>query len=550
MTTVNPTKPHISPWTTSTSNIIMDPSWSPAAVDTPRSASSEPVPNASSQSELAPDRQTKSHHLISKLEALKNALYACNKDHKCKDLIGLTVPTRLLYVGRHGTDKIRVVICSEEAELMKWRPAAYAALSYCWGTCPALKSTRANLAYHKRGLSISEIPLTLQDAVRVTRDLGLLYLWVDALCILQDCEEDWRRESGSMGDVYGHAFVTIFAFGARDCQGGLFSPADQEPTPISDMPLLRFVDEPLNHRAWALQEWHLSPRRLIFTSYDAIFDCLQGPQKDFGNDIYSHRLLPSSTLSPMDWNFLVTNYSSRALTDPLDKLPAISGLAQSFDKFSNGRNGRYLAGLWEAHLPSALLWRRISIPSLISRLNSARPTAYIAPTWSWASINGTVEFVTGMHKEQNLDVVAQVTSVDLGPAADKNHSRPMVYKLGLRSQMKSLQKDSWVETKVLPTRFTSEEFTNLVLRAEGVQSTRGYRRRGTIWGDSIMRPFMEGPRPLTFCAIMTNKHQQLEDDVWGLLLVEVDHTTFKRIGCGFCGSSWFEDAVEHLAEII
>lgn len=526
----------------------MDPSWSPAAVDISRTASSEPVPNTSSQSELAPDRQTKSHHLISKLEALKNALYVCNKDHKCKDLIGLTVPTRLLYVSRHGTDNIRVVIRSEEAELTKRHPAAYAALSYCWGTCPALKSTRFNLADHKRGLSISEMPLTLKDAVRVTRDLGLLYLWVDALCILQDCEEDWQRESGRMGEVYGHAFVTIFAFGARDCQGGLFSPADQEPTPISDMPLLRFVDEPLNHRAWALQEWHLSPRRLIFTSYDAIFDCLQGPQQDFGNDIYSHRLLPSSTLSPMDWNFLVTNYSSRALTDPLDKLPAISGLAQSFDKFSNGRNGRYLAGLWESHLPLALLWRRISIPSLLSRLNSARPTAYIAPTWSWASINGTVEFVTGMHKEQNLDVVAQVTSVDWGPAADDNHSRPLIHRLGLRSQMKSLQKDSWVETKFLPTRFTSEEFTNIVLRAEGVQSTKGYKRRGTIWGDSIMRSFMEGPKSLTFCAIMTDQNHQ--DEVWGLLLVKVDHTTFERIGCGFCDSSWFEDAVEQFAEII
>lgn len=525
----------------------MDPSWSPAAVDTSRSASPGPIPNASSQSELAPDRQTKSHHLISKLEVLKKALCACINDHKCKEVIGLTVPTRLLYVGRHGTDKIRVVVCSEEPELIKRRPAAYAALSYCWGTCPALKSTRSNLANYKRGLSISEMPLTVKDAVRVTRDLGLLYLWVDALCILQDCEEDWQRESGRMGDVYGHAFVTIFAFGAQDCQGGLFSPADKKPTPIFDIPLLRFVDEPLNHRAWALQEWHLSPRRLIFTSYDAIFDCLEGPQQDFGNDVYSHRLLPSSILSPMDWKFLVTNYSSRALTDPMDKLPAISGLAQSFDKLSNGRNGRYLAGLWEAHLPSALLWHRISIPSLLSRSNQARPTTYIAPTWSWASINGTVEFVTGMYKEKDLDVVAQVTSVDLGPAADNNHSRPMIYRLGLRSQMKSLQKDSWEETNVLSTKFTSEEFTNLVLRAERGQSTKGYRRGGTIWGDSIMRPFMEGPKPLIFCAIMTDKRQ---DEVWGLLLVKVDHTTFRRIGCGFCGSSWFEDAVERFAEII
>lgn len=528
----------------------MDPSWSPAFVYTSRNASPEPVLDTSYQSWLhvtpdlvVPDRHTKSRHLVSKLEAIKEALCVCNRAHSCNDQYGLTAPTRLLYVGRDETDEIRVVICSEEIELAQRSSATYAALSYCWGTCPALKSTKSNLASRKRGLSISAIPLTIRDAVRVTRDLGLHYLWVDALCILQDCNEDWERESQRMGEVYGHAFVTIFAFGARDCEGGLSSPADQKSSTELDKSRWRFMDEPLNHRAWALQEWHLSPRRLIFTSYDVVFDCLQGLKQDFGHGVYSHRFLPSSIPSPRDWSLLVMNYSSRELTNPMDKLPAISGLAQRFDKLSNGRNGRYFAGLWEAYLPDSLLWHRLKVPIFLPEPNPARPTAYRAPTWSWASINGTVEFARDMLLESEWDVMAQVISVDLRPAGDNNPSGPMIHRLGLRAQMKSLRKEFLKESDPVTT-IPNEEFTDFLLDIPGSQSTEV--RTGRIWGDCIMRPFKEGPRTLKFCGVMKDKRN---DWVWGLLLVEVDHANFQRIGCGWCRSWWFEDAVEAFAEI-
>lgn len=390
------------------------------------------------------------------------------------------------------------------------------------------------------------MPLTLRDAVRVTRDLGLRYLWVDALCILQDCEEDWRRESERMVEVYGHAFVTIFAFGARDCEGGLFSPADKKSPSEPNNSRYRFKDEPLNHRAWALQEWHLSPRRLMFTSYDAIFDCLQGPEQDFKHAVYSHKFLPSAILSARDWELLVMNYCSRELTNPMDKLPAILGLAQQFAKFSNGRNGRYLAGLWEADLPSSLVWHRMTVSFNLPQPNHdlARPESYRAPTWSWASINGTVEFIWGLRQEQDWDVVAQVISTDLRPAGDNNPSQPMIHGLGLRSKMKSLQKDLWEERDSMAPGMSNEFCTDLFLRAEGSQYTQDLT--GVIWGDCIMRPFKEGPRALKFFAIMRDK---IDNWFWGLLLVEVGDASFQRIGCGWCRSSWFEDAVDTFAGI-
>lgn len=86
----------------------MDPSWSPAAACTSDNTFPEPDSNSSSQSVLhatpepEPDRRITSGHLISKLETLKEALGVCNKAHSCKEQNGWTVPTRLLYVGRHG----------------------------------------------------------------------------------------------------------------------------------------------------------------------------------------------------------------------------------------------------------------------------------------------------------------------------------------------------------------------------------------------------------------------------------------------------------------
>ncbi|KAI8629439.1 hypothetical protein F5Y19DRAFT_82086 [Xylariaceae sp. FL1651] len=114
------------------------------------------------------------------------------------------------------------------------------------------------------------MPLTPRDAAQVTRDLGIHYLWIDALCILQDSDGDWHHESVRMANIYGNSFVTIFATGAWNCQGGLAKPISctlpaAYVTPGRsvaswtamiykwqyghDSPEIDFTDEPLNARA-------------------------------------------------------------------------------------------------------------------------------------------------------------------------------------------------------------------------------------------------------------------------------------------------------------
>ncbi|KAF1924124.1 heterokaryon incompatibility, partial [Didymella exigua CBS 183.55] len=75
------------------------------------------------------------------------------------------------------------------------------------------------------------LPKTFQDAVLVTRALGLRYLRIDSLCTLQDSHTDWEREASRMASVYMDAYVTISAAASSNSDGGLFF--KREPTACS-----------------------------------------------------------------------------------------------------------------------------------------------------------------------------------------------------------------------------------------------------------------------------------------------------------------------------
>jgi Heterokaryon incompatibility protein (HET) len=74
------------------------------------------------------------------------------------------------------------------------RRGHYATLSYCWGALEKhpLRTTQANILAHLNGINFETLSKTVQDAILVTREVGLSYLWVDSLCIVQDDREDWR----------------------------------------------------------------------------------------------------------------------------------------------------------------------------------------------------------------------------------------------------------------------------------------------------------------------------------------------------------------------
>ncbi|KAH9227260.1 hypothetical protein K456DRAFT_1796293, partial [Colletotrichum gloeosporioides 23] len=103
--------------------------------------------------------------------------------------------------------------------------APYVALSHCWGAAPVVRTVKANLLAFRTRIDPSTLNKTFNDAMDVTRRLGVRYLWIDSLCIVQDDADDWDREAARMAQVYSQAYVTIAATSAPDGTHGLIRKA-------------------------------------------------------------------------------------------------------------------------------------------------------------------------------------------------------------------------------------------------------------------------------------------------------------------------------------
>jgi hypothetical protein len=92
----------------------------------------------------------------------------------------------------------------------------YATLSYCWGTKQNVCLRRDTLASFTTAIPVAKLPKTLTDALAITKALALSYVWIDALCIIQDDHNDWLTESAKMRSIYGGSRINIAARSSRD----------------------------------------------------------------------------------------------------------------------------------------------------------------------------------------------------------------------------------------------------------------------------------------------------------------------------------------------
>ena len=167
----------------------------------------------------------------------------------------------------------------------------YIALSHCWGTNQEqlpLRTTKDKLEDYKQHIEFSELPRTFQDAVTVAREIGVQYLWIDSLCIIQDDSGDWEKESQKMEQVFSSAYCTISATSAKNSHEGFLTFPVKEAVTILDGENSQFavyaciagksfkqaVDEGLlNTRGWVLQERALSRRTIHFTGSQIFWEC-------------------------------------------------------------------------------------------------------------------------------------------------------------------------------------------------------------------------------------------------------------------------------------
>lgn len=211
------------------------------------------------------------------------------------------VPTRLLSVGDDSSTCVRLVSNFGN----KSPPVLYVALSHRWGVAPTVAGKFATttidnikLISAEKGVSDGSLPQTFQDAVIITRKLGVKYLWIDSLCILQkngqeedaDSKKDWDKESQLMEKIFGSAYLTIAASCANDRFEGFLKKRDERQFVTmrgsngAQFHICEIIDKfetdvekgKLNQRGWVLQERALSQRTLHFTRSQTYWECGDG----------------------------------------------------------------------------------------------------------------------------------------------------------------------------------------------------------------------------------------------------------------------------------
>jgi hypothetical protein len=328
-------------------------------------------------------------------------------------------------------------ICLRTIEHDGDKIADYASLSYCWGSSgeKAEVLTKGDLAHRRARIPVTTLSKTLQDAIAVTRHLGIRYLWVDALCITQEDESDWATESAGMGTIYAQAKLTIVASCSSSKDAGFLRSRPHQPmasisNTILTSQLRNFGNEeddvsrsirthwsqPIQNRAWALQERLLSSRAIFYNSDQLLWECqsrrylesltldlsLLNTYSIFEYNVRRHRAVNLQVLEGLrykkrpesesaieqgyrKWYTIVSEFTRRDLTYDSDALPAMSSLAKTF---SADLRDVYMAGIWQKDLCRSLSWYRVITPD--ERLANTKLQAIeeiFAPSWSWASLS-------------------------------------------------------------------------------------------------------------------------------------------------------------------
>ncbi|CZR57721.1 uncharacterized protein PAC_07610 [Phialocephala subalpina] len=409
----------------------------------------------------------------------------------------------------------------------------YATLSHCWGPEGVdFKLTKESFVDFHVSIQSESLSKTFQEAVTITRKLGIHYLWIDSLCIIQDDPEDWRKESVTMSEVYGNSYVTIAAASARNGSEGCFirnnsrihrvhikakglkgGKEDFQAIEVfpSHVVVKAICNSNLARRGWALQESILSPRTLYFSDKQLFWEC----NTQLACESFPHGA-PTGvmTLGHVEkghlsdqWDRIIGHYTDCQLTKRRDVLVAMSGIIKRLEK---ERQDTCVAGIWRNDAEGHLLWKR--------RLEQVweEETLYTAPTWSWASSPGIVELPVVSDSRPLRDDV-EILDMNIVPVGED--------RLGeLRGGSLSIACRTLILAKVL---FQTEENSDygsfkvviFELPTENVQSAC------VVYWDTMKSDYTT--------VFLLPFSKELGEDGLGLVLVATEdaRAQYKRVGC-------------------
>ncbi|KKP06387.1 hypothetical protein THAR02_01535 [Trichoderma harzianum] len=341
------------------------------------------------------------------VETIKSWLQECFTTHaECQQLQksnrpsdgSLTGPRRLLHLsGKAAHPQVRLQENSSSSVFVE-----YAALSYCWGG-DQLVTLKENLVKSWiKDIPYDQFPQTIKDAIQVTMALDLQYLWIDALCIIQDSNQDKAEQISRMAEIYEQAYITISAARATAVPEGFLHDRYVAGEKGFRMPFTcqngqtsavilwqgREPDawEPIDQRSWCLQESILSPRVLEYRTHNIRWHCARSRADE--SKLQSDGWVGHSRTFAQQT--CLTHSRRASIGRAWVNLTTISAIARKMNKMTDKH---YIAGLWTEFLGETLLWHPNHGPD--AKEKASRHATYVAPSWSWASFSGEIDFTFG-----------------------------------------------------------------------------------------------------------------------------------------------------------
>ncbi|KAJ2901828.1 heterokaryon incompatibility protein [Zalerion maritima] len=432
------------------------------------------------------------------LDILRSWLYICDCEHGsiCDVHPALSLANRSSRI----TDEIRLIDleleCLRHPGSLEGQDIAYATVSYIWGT--SLPLTLTGQTYDALSINIGpntpDLPRTLRDAMVLVKELGIRYIWIDGLCIVQDDVDDVDDKAvmiKMMDRIYGNGVLNICAAAGSSARDGIpgsphtLRDVVQPVARCASMELMvttpverRIEKTTWNTRAWTFQERMLSRRSIIVVEDCVFFQCRRATwSEEVDSETSSSAWTLEMIRSPLEgfeknpvrlFVECVELFSARKLTYLGDKLAAFEGMAAVL---CPPLKSKMHYGLPDAYFDFALLWDHRQPGSRIQP-DSCRGLSGIFPSWSWCGFQNGVLWRTSMiegvlfnlHEwlEQHTWIVWHKTSQDgssLRPVWSSSDERGLVG--SMESRWVGYSVDFWEGSRMIPNLIGSSSTVDL-----------------------------------------------------------------------------------------
>lgn len=524
-------------------------------------------------------------------EDLKGWIEACSKHPHCSTTLDAPLPSRVLDVGTLDSTEIRLAITGDQKGKYICLSYCWGLSPSLTTTYDTLNSNMKGIPDAQLPATLRDaVHVTRKLGFRYLWIDALCILQRRfELAFDQEALTDWQEQSSKMADIYGNAFLTIIAAEASDKSEGCFIPRAASPytckLPINGygspeifakVPVQRqsfgSLTSPIEKRAWTFQEMTLSQRSLIYgkelsyqcktcTFWERRQMASAVPEAESMWSVNSRSLLFSppaktkttyihgnsdsgelSKFTPsekqatvrdhtiLQWYLsLESNFCGRALTNEMDILPALSGVAHRVQSILGGA---YYAGIWETDFPQGLLWKPKNVLPAGKGKWLTRPAAYRAPSWSWAALKGQIYYGIYARQLKKWDKekasypsrVLEVKTELVGPVFDPMGQVSDGF-IKLKAPLKAAVnvpgsenswRNEWRDSKGILHRFELKENESLLV-GEDVPDRSNPNAVGAIGNFDT-----EDGRPGgLFCVLLTSKE--------GLILVS-EGNEFRRVG--------------------